>query len=320
MKLLGMVLMGLISTHQVFAKSCDDQGIWLQILGAGGPELNDGFASSGYLLWQNGRARILVDTGSGSLAHLEQAGADINDIQYILYSHLHVDHSADLPAFVKATYFTNRSEDLLIYGPSGNQLMPATTEFIQGLFGTQGVYRYLNNYLDGTGSYQIKTQDVDISVAPAQPLIQGDGLNVQAMSVHHGPLPALAWRIDLGAASVVFSGDTSNKTQVLGKFASQASVLVAHHAIPEGAGEGAKKLHMPPSEIGRIAAQSNVQHLVLSHRMTRSLAARAPSKKEIRKNYKGKLTFAKDQQCIAIGAVSGKVMDEEKTVPDSFNW
>ncbi|WP_395373603.1 MBL fold metallo-hydrolase [Marinicella sp. W31] len=319
MKLIGVMLAMLISTHQVFGKSCDAQGAWLQILGAGGPELNDGFASSGYLLWQDGRARILVDTGSGSLAQMEKAGADINDIEYILYSHLHVDHSADLPAFIKATYFTNRSKDLQIYGPTGNKLMPATTEFVTGLFGQKGVYRYLNNYLNGSGSYQIKPHNVDISVTKPQPIIQHNDLAIQAISVHHGPLPALAWRIDMGEASVVFSGDTSNKTQVLQTFANKASVLVAHHAIPEAAGEGAKKLHMPPSEIGRIAVQSNVEHVVLSHRMTRSLAARAPSKKEIRKNYKGQLTFAKDNQCIAIGAYSDKQQLKE-SVPESFNW
>ena len=258
-------------------------------------------------------------TGSGSLANLEKAGADINDIEYILYTHLHVDHSADLPALIKATYFTNRNKDLLIYGPSGNALIPATTEFIDGLFGKKGVYRYLNNYLNGSGSYQIKPHDVDITQENKQVISDKTDLRLQAMSVHHGPLPALAWRVEMGEASVVFSGDTSNKTEVLASFAKGAKILVAHHAIPEGAGDGAKNLHMTPSEIGRIAAQAEVENLVLSHRMTRSLAARAPSKKEIRQNYKGPMSFAKDLQCFSIGSSSGKKA-KRKEVPDSFNW
>lgn len=42
----------------------------------------------------------------------------------ILLSHLHVDHSADLPALVKGTFFTERNVDLPIYGPTGNARFP----------------------------------------------------------------------------------------------------------------------------------------------------------------------------------------------------
>ena len=55
------VLLMLFVCFQAFAKSCDAQGVWLQVLGAGGPELNDGFASSGYVLWHDGRSRVLVE-------------------------------------------------------------------------------------------------------------------------------------------------------------------------------------------------------------------------------------------------------------------
>jgi len=319
MKILGAVFIMMFSMQQLSAKSCEAQGLWLQVLGAGGPELNDGFASSGYLLWQDGRARILVDSGSGSLANLEDTGADINDIEYVLYTHLHVDHSADLPALIKASYFTNRRQDLFIYGPSGNTLMPSTTAFVEGLFGQQGVYRYLNSYLDGSGSYQIKPNNIDVAKETAQVVVDKSNLNIQAISMHHGPLPALAWRINMGQASVVFSGDTSNKTQALQTFSKGAKVLVAHHAIPERAGDSAKNLHMTPSEIGRISAAAEVGHLVLSHRMKRSLAARAPSKKAIRQNYKGQLSFAKDQQCFSFGHLSEKNKEKKKAVPDNFN-
>jgi hypothetical protein len=41
------------------------QGIALQILGPGGPIANDGRASSGYLVWVDGVARVLPDAGGG---------------------------------------------------------------------------------------------------------------------------------------------------------------------------------------------------------------------------------------------------------------
>ena len=47
-------------------EQCGDKGVWIQILGAGGEELNDKQASSSYLVWLNNEARVLIDTGPGS--------------------------------------------------------------------------------------------------------------------------------------------------------------------------------------------------------------------------------------------------------------
>ena len=39
------------------------EGITLQVLGSGGPIADDGRASSGYLVWFDGKSRFLVDAG-----------------------------------------------------------------------------------------------------------------------------------------------------------------------------------------------------------------------------------------------------------------
>ena len=85
---------------------CGAQGVAVQVLGSGGPEITDQRASSAYLVWQDGKARILVDMGPGSMLRYEQSGARIEDLDVILLTHLHVDHSADLPALIKAAFFT----------------------------------------------------------------------------------------------------------------------------------------------------------------------------------------------------------------------
>jgi ribonuclease BN (tRNA processing enzyme) len=74
-------------------------------------------------------------------------------------------------------------------------------------------------------------------------------------------------------------------------------LLVAHHAIPEGAEGIARKLHMPPSEIGRVAAEAKVGTLILSHRMKRTLGLEARSLELIRRSYRGPVTFAEDMAC-----------------------
>jgi ribonuclease BN (tRNA processing enzyme) len=59
----------------------------------------------------------------------------------------------------------------------------------------------------------------------------------------------------------------------------------------------ARSLHMPPSAIGRIAAEEKVRQLVLSHRMNRSLGREEETLALIRKSYDGPVHFADDLQC-----------------------
>ena len=61
---------------------CGDRGVWVQILGAGGPELDDGQAGSSYIVWNDGKARVLVDTGPGASVGFDQAGAKIEDLLF----------------------------------------------------------------------------------------------------------------------------------------------------------------------------------------------------------------------------------------------
>ena len=300
-KYLLLPLLLLFSLQAQSASSCDQNGVWLQVLGSGGPELDDGRASSSYLIWHDGRARILVDMGGGSAFRFEQSGAALNDLELILLTHMHTDHSADLPLLIKASYFSNRNRDLSLYGPSGNSLMPSASQFVQRLLGPEGAFAYLQDYLNGNDSYRLLTHDVAAEGKTKQRLKIDLPYTITAVPVRHGPIPALAWRIDIDGQSLVFSGDMSNQNQTLSSLARGADLLIAHHAIPEQAGETARRLHMPPSEIGRIAASAGVKQLLLSHRMKRTLGQEAASSKEIRRSYQGPLAFADDLQCFRPG-------------------
>ena len=89
----------------------------------------------------------------------------------------------------------------------------------------------------------------------------------------------------------------NNDNDTLASLAKQTDILVAHHAIPEGATGVARNLHMPPSVIGHIAAKAKVKQLVLSHRMNRTLGQEKVSSEHIRQKYKGPMHFADDLQC-----------------------
>ena len=285
----------------VYAKTgCGGDGVWLQVLGSGGPELDDGRASSGYVIWRKGKARLLIDIGSGSLFRFEKSGASLNDLDAILLSHMHVDHSNDLPALIKASFFSDRNRDLYLYGLSGNNFMPSVINFVQDLFGKNGAYQYLRSYLDGNDSYRLLPHDVDATGKAEQVVLADSRYQITAVPVHHGPIPALAWRVEIAGKRIVFSGDMNNDNDTLAILAKQADLFVAHHAVPEGIRGVARNLHMPPSIIGQIAAKAGVKQLVLSHRMNRTLGQEHISTAQIRKQYNGPMQFADDLQCFKL--------------------
>jgi ribonuclease BN (tRNA processing enzyme) len=283
------------------APACGTTGIALQVLGSGGPELGDRRASSGYLVWHDGKAPLLIDMGAGSMLRYEQSGARIEDLQAILLTHLHVDHSADLPALVKASFFSNRDTDLDLYGPTGNSLMPPTQAFVRSLFAAPGgAFRYLDGYLSGGERYRLHAHEINAEGREKVTAVDDARFRLSAVPVHHGPVPALAWRIDIAGQSIVISGDMNGDRHTLEGLAAGADLLVAHHAIPEGATGVARNLHMPPSVIGAIAAKAGVKKLVLSHRMERTLGREAESTQIIQSHYRGPLVFADDGQCFAV--------------------
>src|SRR5580692_10916844 len=130
------------------AQSCGSHGVAAQVLGSGGPELQDKRASSSYLVWKDGQALVLVDAGGGSALRFGESGAQMSQLEVILFSHYHVDHSADFPALIKSSWFEDRKGALPIYGPPGNDFMPSTIEFVYDFFGEKhGAYRYLSELL-----------------------------------------------------------------------------------------------------------------------------------------------------------------------------
>jgi ribonuclease BN (tRNA processing enzyme) len=283
---------------------CGTEGVWLQVLGSGGPEADDGRASTGYLIQSDGRARVLVDLGAGTMANFERAGARIEDLDAILVSHFHVDHSADLPALMKASWFTRRDRDLALFGPTGNLRMPGAQSFVDRLLGPEGAYSYLSGYLDGSEAYRLVVKEVPADGVEQHVFTLPGGFKATAVPVHHGPNPALAWRVEIAGRSVVVSGDLSGRNDSLPGLASAADLLVIHNAVPEGAEPAALNLHVPPSAIGQIAAESLVRQLVLSHRMNRSLGREEETLKLIREHYAGPVSFAEDLACFAAAPAS----------------
>ncbi len=278
---------------------CGTEGVWLQILGSGGPQLDDRRASASYVIWVENKARLLVDAGPGSSLRFEEAGAKFEDLDAMVFTHLHADHASDFPAFVKASYFLARERPLPVMGPDGNDRVPPMKTFVERMIGREGAFAYLSDFLTfkSSGGYKITARNIPSTGQRRWSRFGSQNLRLASIPVHHGPIPAIAWRAEMDGQSIVFTGDFSNQKDTVTKFAKDADALVIHHAIPETARGTARELHVLPSQIGRIAKEANVRMLILGHRMGRTRGRESQSEEAIRRSYDGPLIFANDLEC-----------------------
>lgn len=278
------------------------EGVALQVLGSGGPIADDERASSAYILWIDGQSRVMIDAGGGSFLRFGEAGARFEALDFVGLSHFHTDHSADFPALLKSGYFADRERPLGVAGPGAGGPFPSLNDYLKALLEPgAGVYGYLGGYLDGTGGL-VRLSPSEISIDATEPatVFASDVLEITALPVPHGIVPALGFRVRVGDTSIVFASDQNGSDSAFIEFARDADVLVMHMPIPEAATGGALQLHAKPSRIGAIAAAADVNTLVLSHFMARSLRDFEGNVKSVQGAFDGKIVVAEDLACLRL--------------------
>lgn len=263
--------------------------ISIQVLGSGGPELGER-ASASYIIKRDNKALILIDFGGGAFLRFGQAKANIEDLEAILFTHLHIDHIVDLPALMKAGYFSTRTRPLTILGPGSNQYFPSISEYLNLQFGKNGAYRYMSDILTPhSDSFTIYSQQIN-----SKKELSFNRFTVTSIPVEHGIVPSLAYKIDIDGKSIVISGDTTAHQKNLEELSKNADILIAHHAIPQEGCLAARHLHMTPERIAQIVSVSKPKKLLLSHRMKRTYGVEQKSTNIIKKHYQGKIIWAED--------------------------
>jgi ribonuclease BN (tRNA processing enzyme) len=300
----GVLLLACFACQAIAADTCPDDNIALQVLGSGGPIADDDRAASGYLIWHEGRARVLIDIGGGVFVRFGQSGARIEDLELLALTHLHTDHAADLPALLKGGYFSTRTAALPVSGPTGNQLMPSIGTFLKAMFSPEhGAFRYLSGFLDGSdGLFEVQAVELDAQGREPVLVFENDHLRVTAVGVNHGPIPTLGYLFEIGGKRIAIGGDQNLARSAFVKLATGADIMVMPMAIPENAGPIARDLHATPSRIGKAAGRAQPARLVVSHLMQRSLRDLNANLAEVRRHYAGTLTVAEDLACYDLGA------------------
>ena len=279
-----------------------DNGVALQVLGSGGPIADDGRASTAYILWIDGRSRVMIDAGGGTFLRFGEAGATFEALDFVGVSHFHTDHSADFPALLKSGSVADRERPLAVAGPGAGGPCPGLDNDLRAMLEPgAGAYGYLGGYLDGTrGLVQLSPTEISIDASEVSAVFDSDNLKITAIPVPHGIVPALGFRVRVDDKSVVFASDQNGSDPAFVDFARDADVLVMHMAIPESATGGALQLHAKPSRIGEVAAAAGVDTLLLSHFMARSLRDFEGNVDKVRAAFDGEIIVAEDLACLRL--------------------
>jgi ribonuclease BN (tRNA processing enzyme) len=211
----------------------------LRVLGANGTYPTAGHPSSGYLV-THGDATLWVDTGSGTLATLQELMDPVN-LTAVIVSHAHVDHSADI--FPLYHY--------LRFGPKPRTGLP--------LFVPENTAEPLAAFADPDGSH---FGDVFEVVVPPDGSQQTVGpFRIRFGRAHH-PVPTLLIRIEAEGRSLAYTADTGTDCDLAG-LASNANTLLAE-ATFQGSDKPAPH-HLTAQEAGEIAHRAGVERLILTH-------------------------------------------------------
>lgn len=268
----------------------------LRVLGSGGPHAHPTRASAGYLLSFDGVPRILVDVGGGVFTRVGQLKSELDELELIVLTHLHVDHTGDLGPVLFDLYLRERKRRLRIIGPAPRGGQPGTQTFCDLLFGSRGAWRHLNAFegfrldVDEASSDHDRAQLEQMDLPRA---LVDLNVELQAVAVPHGPMPAIAVRILRGDASVVLTGDVSESTPALISLARDCSIMVHDMALPEGDLPHGH-LHAKPSHVARTAASARPKALVLSHFMPPILGVIEETVEQIKQDYRGEIAVAHD--------------------------
>jgi ribonuclease BN (tRNA processing enzyme) len=293
------------------AQLCGSERVQIQILGSGAGELSEGRAAPSMLVWVDGKARLLVDTGPGAAMRFVRANAAFPDLDAILLTHLHANRTADLPAFIQLMASVPRTRPLHIYGPNGNRWTPSTVSFVRSLFDpTRGAWRHLGEFLSPLTRSSYRLEPHDVRPPPVKlgvvrekreqpiPVLTNEYLRITALPLNYGETAALAWRIESYGKHLVISANVTVEQDTLERFAKGADMLVTSHAIVENGVPGKAAPVLAPASVARLSQASGVKKLVLMSRSNETLVQEGEADSQMRRHYDGQIAFADDLECI----------------------
>lgn len=280
----------------------------LILLGSkGGPAIRPGGPNPTSNLVETGGRRIVVDCGLGVTRGLVDAGMHLRALDLIVITHLHSDHVLELGALIHTAWTAGLSTPVEVHAPDGIETVWA---------GFLDMMRYdIETRIEDEGRPDLRDL-VRLNIYSEGSILDTDGLRLTARRNHHPPVTeSYALRVDAGAVSVVFSGDTA-PFDGLAEFTRGADVLVHEAMLASGidrlvarTANGARlrqhllASHSFAADAGGVATEAGVGRLVLNHLIPADdpEITAADWERAVRTTWSGPLAIATDGLTIEIG-------------------
>jgi ribonuclease Z len=260
-------------------------------------------------LVEAGDQKFLIDAGRGAVIRLYQIGVSIGQIDALLLTHYHSDHTCGIPDVWLTgwlqSHFGARTRPFRVIGPVGAKDLMSNLE---RAYAADIKIRIADEKLPPEG---IAVEAEEFSSDGA--VYSKNGVTVIAFEVDHGDVikPAYGYRIEYAGRSVVISGDTRFNENVI-KFGAGADLLIHEVAIarPElMADDNVRRImahHTLAREAGIVFARTRPKlaaytHLVFLASKQVPPATVADLLAETRQAYNGPLEVGEDLMCFEIG-------------------
>lgn len=271
----------------------------LILLGTSSPRVEPNKVQTSFLLIVDG-CLYMIDCGSGAHERLVQALAKHGDgletihMNHLFLTHLHPDHTVDIPSILIAPWQLGRETAVNIWGPAGTQEM---------------INHILEAYKIGNDELRLHGPRVREPIgAPVNPITEGvffedERLKLEAFKVDHGNLEAYAFRATTADKVIFFSGDTC-PVDVLAEGAKGCDILVMEAYCAAGMPNVPERwqwyfptVHTSGIEVGQIAAKAQPGLVILNHQMCFGGTTDADLVQEVRDGgYTGELVSGQDLQ------------------------
>ncbi|MBF0529855.1 MAG: ribonuclease Z [Deltaproteobacteria bacterium] len=224
---------------------------------------------------------LLIDSGPGALRQLARAGLSYKNLDFLLYTHFHPDHIADLVAYLFAMRYwpgSDRTEPALVYGPTGLQAM---TGHLQSAYG-----------------HWIQPPENRVTMAEL-PSGTRHGFRCGSIQVESMPVPhtsaSLGYKLTTrNGRTLVVAGDTGYGPQLI-DLARKADLLIMECSFPE---EIFVEGHMNSSLAGKAAAEAEVKTLAMTHFYPETEGHDLVA--DVKKQFTGEVILAEDLMKISL--------------------
>ncbi|WP_144905987.1 MBL fold metallo-hydrolase [Halobellus captivus] len=277
----------------------------ITLLGTGTPLPHPERAGTGVLIEVNDEP-LLFDCGPKSLDRIIDKKVSISDIEYLFFTHHHIDHNSSFFNFLLMGWMLGRDK-LTVGGPEVTlSLLDAFYEiYDEDIKYKERVTDQSINHLKNT-TFELVSEDFSYDT---------DDFKLTATEVNH-PIETYAYRIEDPQSDtvVVLSPDTGYYPP-LAEFATDADVLIhdsmvappldpipeskvlaeyrGRYPLDESDWDTFKQTHSSAGEAGKIANQAGVDTLVLTHIM--QLRDTKQMKAEAEAEFDGKVIVGSDE-------------------------